>query len=318
MTGAELSPPANEQALNRESVLKKLNDARGLVSGHRLDEATALVERLRDQAVKEDKQALEGAILNNLGLLYERQSKYLEAQHAYDRSISVLAQTEGETTPDLIPTMDNFSNLLYESGQFARAEKLLLREIAIMNANGKPDRRTANALAVLGKVYLSEQKLPQAEETSKYSLKVFSRIGEPENPGAALCYSTLGAVLTQNGAMSAAEEPLQHVLSMVQKTLAPGDKRVGEAMANLGLLYAAEGSIRKAEPLLEKAYRNLEETGTNSLFRRGVILHYAEVERKLGHGKKAKALAREAEVLAAQSPQSTMSRYVVDASGYLQ
>ena len=94
--------------------------------------------------------------------------------------------------------------------------------------------------------------------------------------------------------------------------------RIGEGIANLGLLYDSEGAAQKAEPLLEMAWEYLKAAGLNSLFSRAVVFRYAAVERKLGHGKKAKELDKESQLLEAGSAENALSRYVVDASRYRQ
>ena len=104
----------------------------------------------------------------------------------------------------------------------------------------------------------------------------------------------------------------------MQMKLCPDDRLVGEGIANLGLLYVATGAIEKAEPLLARAHECLDAAGLNSSFRRALVFSFADVERRLRHKKKAKELTKEGELLAARSPESTISRYVVDARGYRQ
>jgi tetratricopeptide (TPR) repeat protein len=304
---AEPDPPTHEE------VLKQAQD---LANKNRIDDAAALLEDLRTQAAKENNQILEAIALSDLGAIYERQAKYTEAQSAFERTIFLLTRARGENTPDLIQPMAKLASLLYESGQFSRAESLLLKEIGILNSMGPSDKRTATALAILGKVYLSEHKYGLAEQTAQDSLKVYAGIGAPDDLGAAFGYSLLGAISTQYGAFASAEESLQRALSIMQTKLNPNDRLVGEGIANLGLLYVATGAIEKAEPLLARAHECLEATGLNSSFRRALVFSFADVERRLRHKKKAKELTKEGELLAARSPESTISRYVVDARGY--
>ena len=274
--------------------------------------------RPADAGGEGNNQIVEAVVLSDLSPIYERQAKFYEAQSAYERAISLLTRARGENAPDLIQPIGKLAALLYESGQFSRAESLLLKEIGILNSMGPSNKRTAAALAVMGKVYLSERKYELAEQTAQDSIKVYAGIGAPDDLGAACGYSILGTVSTQYGAFAKSEEALQRALSIMQKTLNPDDRLVGEGIANLGLLYVATGAIEKAEPLLARAHECLEATGLNSSFRRGLVFSYADVERRLGQKKRAKELTKEGELLAAGSPESTISRYVVDASGYRQ
>lgn len=297
---------------------KVLNRARELTRQNRLAEAEAMLEDLRTQAVQEDNQPFEAVVLTTLGPVYERQAKYQEAQSAYEQAIAMVTESEGENAPELIQPIGKLATLLYESGQYSRAESLLVRQIGMMNTTGKPDKQSGMALATLGKVYLTQHRYDLAEQAARDSLKVYDRIGEPEGLGAAFGYSILGAISTQHGEYSSAEDSLQRALSIMQKNLAPDDRLVSEGIANLGLLYVAAGTLEKAEPLLAEAHERLDATGLNSSFRRGFLFAYADAERRLGHKKMAKELIKEGLSLVAKGPENSLSRDIVDASRYRQ
>ena len=129
-------------------------------------------------------------------------------------------------------------------------------------------------------------------------------------------YSILGSVATEEGRLPAAEASFQAALAIVENVLGPDDVRTSEGIANLGLFYAATHDMGKAEPLLEDAHARLNAWHANSLFRRGFLLHYSEVERASGHSKKARELLSEARSLTAQSSAASFSQYIIDASAH--
>ncbi len=253
-------------------------------------------------------------LLNTVGLNYEREAKYLPARNAFERSISLLTRGKGDNDPGLLDPLNNLAALLYESGQYAAAEPLVRRHIAIRNATGARDADTGIEMLFLGKIYLNEQKYALARQSAEDSLKIFEDAGEPVGTRAALAYSILGVVYTEYGEHQGAEQSLRRSLSILEEALDPRDYRIGEGMANLGFLYANDGALEKAEPLLESAHGFFRASSRNSMFTREFLMAWAEIERKSGKKKKAKELVKEAQALTATSAEGSISRYVVDAS----
>jgi len=288
--------------------------ANALTDNQPYNDATTLLERARAQAERENREVSDAAISSNLGLIYEKSKRFSDAENAYNRSIHILERIEGENSIDLVQPLCNLATLLYESGQFSRAESLLVRAIAITKSSGKHTAEAAMEMAILGKVYVIERKFLPAKEMAEKSLEIFASLGETEELGVSLGNAILGVVYAQFGQFHDAQTSLQRTIVILQHCLKPQDYRIGEAIANLGTLYLALGEVEKAESLFEQAHELFQSTAQNSLFVREFLASYVGVEHKTGHKKKAKELDKEAEILAALSPGATISRYVVDAS----
>lgn len=284
-------------------------------NGH-LQQAATLLEVNRALAEADQNQYYEALILNNLGLVYERQRKYLPAQTAFDGSIALVSKSKGENDPAILDPLNNEAHLFYEAGQYSQAESLILRNLAVRNILGAVDGTTATEMGILGKIYLSEQRYSDARQYAENSLTILEKEHDADGVSAALAYSILGAVYNQWRQESGAQQSLERSLAILQHSLASNDYRIGEGMANLGLLYADEGISEKAEPLLEKAHKFFVENRLNTLFTREFLTRWAAMERKWGHKKKAKELSREAQSQEAASPQATFSQFVVDVRDY--
>ena len=142
-------------------------------------------------------------------------------------------------------------------------------------------------------------------------------MGQPEGLGASFGHAILGAVYTEYARFADAETALKRTVAILEHCVKPKDYRIGEAIANLGTLYVAQGALEKAERLFEQAHECFQETASlNSLFSRHFLASYASLEHKTGHKKKAKELEKEAEMLAAAGPGATISRYIVDARAF--
>jgi len=298
-----------------------LDQAEQLVSINKIDEAKALLTGKQLGAIRKSDPMIDAGVLNDLGVILYKEGLYRDAENAYSRAIGLFRRVNGEDTPAQINSLANLAHLLYESAQFSRAEKLLAKEITILNAgsdSGKADRRSALALGELPKVYLGQHKYDLAAETAENLIKTRSATGIGFESAAALGYAILGAIADGQGHRSAAEADLNEAISILKGALDPDDLRIAEAIANLGLLYAASGEMGKAEPLLEDAHSHFDGSRARPLFRRGFLLRYAEAESRSGHKKKARELFNEARSIAATSPATSLSQYLVDASAYRQ
>jgi tetratricopeptide (TPR) repeat protein len=288
-----------------------LNQANELASHGQLPETIALLENARTEAEHRNDFCSEAIFLNSLGVLDQREARYLDAENAYSRSISLLTQCKGENAFELIGPQRNLANLYFEAGQLSGAAAALRRNLAILDARGAPAERTVEDLGLLAKVYLTQRKYSLAERAAEDALEASG--SAPDNVHAALAYSVLGSVYHQAGNPGGAEKSFEESLLILRECLDPSDFRIGQGMANLGLLYVEGGGIEKGEPLLDQAWTFLKSNNRNTSFTRQFLASYAEVERKLGNRKKAKELSREAGLLVAQSAESAISRYIVDA-----
>ncbi len=295
-----------------------LAHVRQLFNNRQIDEARALLTGPRLELIRKSDPVIDAAINNDLGVIFDKQGMYRDAEDAYNRAIGLLRHAAGGDTPALIDPLANLADLLYEGAQFSRAEAVLCREISILDVStsAEPDPRSVIAHGILAKVYLSEHKYELAAEAGENLIKARDERDVTRRLGAAVGYTVLGSVAGQEGRLAAAEASLQAALSILENVLDPDDVRVSEGIANLGLFYAASHDMSKAEPLLEDAHARLIAWHANSLFRRGFLLSYADAERQTGHNKKARELLNEARSLTAQSSAASLSKYIVDASAY--
>jgi hypothetical protein len=298
-----------------------LNRVRDLFNNRKIDEAKALLTGKQLKAIGKNNPLIDAAILNDLGVIFDSEGMFRDAESAYSRAIGLVRHAGGEDTPAQIDPVANLANLLYESSQFSRAEILLTREIKILNivsASGEFDKRSAIAQGTLAKVYLGEHKYSLAAGTAQNLIKVRSGADQTLQLAAALGYSVLGAVSTRQGQLPAAETSLREAISILESALDSDDVRISEGIANMGLFYVESGDPGRGEPLLEDAHARLNASRFNSLFRRSFLLRFADVERRSGNKKKAKELLNEARSLAAGSPANSLSQYIVDVSAWRQ
>ncbi len=69
--------------------------------------------------------------LNNLGLVYDAQGKYTEAEPLYKRSLAIWEKALGPEHPDVATSLNNLAELYRGQGKYADADPLYNRALAI-------------------------------------------------------------------------------------------------------------------------------------------------------------------------------------------
>ena len=62
--------------------------------------------------------------LANLGLLYNQQGRYSEAEPLYQRCLTILEKALGPEHPNVAQTLENYAALLRETGRTVDAAKM--------------------------------------------------------------------------------------------------------------------------------------------------------------------------------------------------
>ena len=72
-----------------------------------------------------------GRATANLAEVYFRQKRAVEAEQAYANALTILEQAVGRDNPELLPTMEHYSQLLRARQDFAKAADLDARVMKI-------------------------------------------------------------------------------------------------------------------------------------------------------------------------------------------
>jgi tetratricopeptide (TPR) repeat protein len=72
-----------------------------------------------------------GRATANLAEVYVREKRFTEAASAFDRALTILERTLGPDNPELVPTMEHYSQVLRAQQDFAKAASLEARVMKI-------------------------------------------------------------------------------------------------------------------------------------------------------------------------------------------
>ena len=110
--------------------------------------------------------------LNELAAVYQRQSKYREAEALHQRILGILRTTRGKEDGDFAITLNNLAALAYDQGQYARAQPLFRQTLTLRERILGPDHAdVAESLDNLALLYSTQG---QCESETNVSARHFN------------------------------------------------------------------------------------------------------------------------------------------------
>jgi len=125
-------------------------------------------------------------VLNNLGVLYQREAKYDEAEQALRRAL-VIWQKQADPQPlELATTLNNLASLYTYRSRYSEAEPLYRQCLALREKSlGPENAQVASALNNLGEFYWEQDKLAEAEPLYRRAVFIKEKTLGPADPGLA-------------------------------------------------------------------------------------------------------------------------------------
>jgi CHAT domain-containing protein/Flp pilus assembly protein TadD len=192
--------------------------------------------------------------INNIGLLYQAQGRYGEAEQLFKRALSRQEQKLGTGHPDTLTSAHNLALIYLEQGRYGAAESLLKSTLSIEErvlSWNHPNRLiTLNTLAGL---YREQGRFVEAEPILKYVLSETERTLGAEHPDALTSANNLAELYIAEGRFGEAEPLLKRTLSASEHKLGAEHPETLVRVDNLGGLYFDEGRYSEAEPLVKRA-----------------------------------------------------------------
>jgi tetratricopeptide (TPR) repeat protein len=181
-----------------------------------------------------------------LGSSLYGQGRYRESADAYRKALSV----RGEDAT----TLNNLALSLHSAGDYAAAEPLIRRALAIdEKALGPEHPATAMNLENLAELLEDKGDYAGAEPLLRQVLAIREKVLGPDHPDTASILDNLGGLMEDKGDYAAAEPLYRQALAIREKVLGPEHPDTATSLDNLGGLLEVKGDYAEAEPLYRQA-----------------------------------------------------------------
>jgi CHAT domain-containing protein/Tfp pilus assembly protein PilF len=176
-------------------------------------------------------------------------SKLQEAAKIQEKLVEKVKQLFGPDHTHTAAQMNNLAALYQATGQYAKAEPLFLRSMAIWEAKlGKEHADVATALNNLAGLYQHLGQYAKAEPLYRRCLAIREAKLGKGHPEVATALNNLAMVYQHMGQYPKAEPLYQRSLEIYESRLGKEHPYVAAALNNLARLYEDMGQYAKAEP----------------------------------------------------------------------
>lgn len=200
------------------------------------------------------------AALNALGMLCKDLAEYDEARGLYSRALAVLTQSGRAGGHDAATLLHNLAGVEHARRDFAGAEPLARRGLALRRALGDDDEALARDMVALGAILDGQRKFDEAEVMYLEGLAILERAPDQNAVDIAVALNNLGAQYLQRGRTTDALELLSRADAIKRDSLGARhpDRAVtlnnlAEGFKRAGDVAAARAAYRTAVEILEAA-----------------------------------------------------------------
>jgi CHAT domain-containing protein/Tfp pilus assembly protein PilF len=188
--------------------------------------------------------------LNNLGLLYEKQSQYSDAEPLFKRAVSIREKAFGPEDPQVARSLSMLAQVFEAEARYDDAEELYVRAYQIdKKVLGLDNRDVATILTNLGNLLAKEAKYADAETFLQLAVSIGEKALKPDDPDLAADLNNLAELYDSEDKFADEEPLLVRALAINEKAYGPDHPRVATALNNLAEDYEQEGNYAGAEPL---------------------------------------------------------------------
>jgi tetratricopeptide (TPR) repeat protein len=193
-------------------------------------------------------------LMNQLGLLYERQVHFPEAEALYCRALALGEQSFGTDHPAMATYLNNLAALLQATNRPVEAEPLMRRALAIdERAFGTDHPNVARRLNNLARLLQDTNRLGDAEPLMARAVAIFERSLGPNHPHVATALNNLALLLQATNRLAEAEPLMRRALAIDEQAFGTVHPKVAIRLNNLAALLQATNRLGEAEPLMCRA-----------------------------------------------------------------
>jgi len=199
--------------------------------------------------------------LEELGILYDRQRRFAEAEPLFLRALEYRAKLAGPSDSNLPIALSNLAALYQDWGKQETSIQYAVRAIAKFDEAKREDLKLAVALERLGQAHHALGQIAEAERSLLRAKDVSDRVVPENDPLRIKVRLDLGSLYLSEENYAEAERSFQSALELEQKYPNPNTYWRSEALAWLGAVYRDKARYDEAERLLSEAVKLEEMVG---------------------------------------------------------
>lgn len=190
-----------------------------------------------------------GATLNNLALMLQLQSQYIEAETLFKQAQSIY-KSKGDAGEAYC--LSNLAGLYQDQGLYSKAEDLYNQALTMTVASGD-EEQVATTLNDMGTLYRDQDMYEEAERYFKRALAKIEKLSGNQSSSYAIISGSLAKTYARQGRYEEAL-PLQLAsLKIKERTLGADHPMVATGLVSLAEIDLDQGRLKEAHDKLEKA-----------------------------------------------------------------
>lgn len=215
----------------------------------RYAEADSLLLKSIDEARAVDDRALESNGQHSIGFSLLAQGDYEGAEAAFRAGLEI--RRELFEAPDLgiAHSLQGLAIAFEEQERFEEAEATYLEALGMMEALDPEHTRMATMLSSLGRLYVGQGRVEEADSVLRASLQMArDRLG-PTHVSLGLTLNELGMVSVRRGDMAQGEQYFRESLAIQERALGSAHPEVAVGLNNISYTLIEQGRLEDALPL---------------------------------------------------------------------
>ena len=262
-----------------------------IATGQYQPAADALVRIIHQTHIPGQENQESAALLSNLGMVYEKLGRYVEAEAALEKSLRIFRDLGDTAGQNYARALNNLANVHLSQKRYTRATEMLRDTLTIYRTT-LPDNTRDIGLVLnnLGLASLSQQQYPQAEQLFRESLDLQRRAND-ETPELAVTLNNIALVCKLQNRLEEAAGLYSQAIDVWRNGSVHTRPEVAIGLHNLASLENVLGDNVKSENHFKEALVIIDASlPAEHPTRTAIMTGYADLLLKVGRKREAKQL----------------------------
>ena len=259
------------------------------------------------------------ALESNLGVVYDKLGRYLEAERAIGKSLVMWKELDMSGTPNYARSLNNLGNVFLNEHKYAKADQAFEDSLAIHRTQESPDQLgMALVISNIGLAKLCLKEYVEAEHLLQESVQTQVR-AKKDTINLAAALNNLALTCKYQNRLSDAEQYYSQAIEVWRKVGGPSHPEVGVGLHNLAMLEVATGETDRALEHFQQALEILQSTlPPGHPLQAAALQGYSTLLAKIGRKREAKQLSETARRMVAQHAHDNLEDLSVDVKQFTQ